>query len=767
MRRYISLLSLVILASVLTAPSSEAAKIHISFVMINPVTHKNIGPGARISISLVNRTEHQETSTDSNGVASFDISPLDYVLNSNCGSCRKDFQSSEGTQYLISPQPNGSMKVLSAADEVMKQDDSGNWIISIKLTREVVGNDPWQILKTKPDQRYIGHLYLLTNGKVLVQTYNNQNFNQWWLLTPDAFGNYVSGTWTKAAQPPEGYNPQNVNGAVLHSGNFFIVGGEQNITATGAMEEDSNQSYLYDVENDKWIFVPPPNNGMGEWAKIGASPFTELADGRVMVGALGDRSPGCYNKSMLFDETTMNWTLTGDNKIGCNLEAGYTLLSNDKVLIVGTDWGTKSTELYDPATGSWTSSGDTVDALSRSEIGPALTLPNGKVLAMGATGHNGLYDPITNKWSSVPDFPKLKNGLQPLAADNPAAVLPNGNVLVQTSVFVCSTENCIWMAPAIWYEYDINSNTWELVSDDPLVPSSSATANGTNALVLPNGQVLVATEGNIEVYSSTGVPHSSWLPKIDSISSNDLSPSTNYSISGKQLSGLTQGTAWGDEQQNSTNYGLVQITNKASQHVFYARTKDLSNTSIAPGVPSTLTFTFNKDVEDGPSSLRVIASGVSSDPVDVTISGGYDKVAADKAIADKSAAELKAKQDAEAKAAADKAAAELKAKQDAEAKAAADKASAELKAKQDAEAKAATDKAAAELKAKQDAEAKAAADKAAAELKAKQDADAKAAADKLAKAAVKKKTTITCIKGKSSKKITAIKPTCPAGYKKK
>jgi hypothetical protein len=30
-----------------------------------------------------------------------------------------------------------------------------------------------------------------------------------------------------------------------------------------------------------------------------------------------------------------------------------------------------------------------------------------------------------------------------------------------------------------------------------------------------------------------------------------------------------------------------------------------------------------------------------------------------------------------------------------------------------------------------------------------------------------KKITITCVKGKSSKKVTAIKPTCPTGYKKK
>jgi len=99
------------------------------------------------------------------------------------------------------------------------------------------------------------------------------------------------------------------------------------------------------------------------------------------------------------------------------------------------------------------------------------------------------------------------------------------------------------------------------------------------------------------------------------------------------------------------------------------------------------------------------------------------------------------------KVAADKVVAELKAKQEVEAKAAA-----ELKAKQDAEDAAA--KAAAELKAKQEAEAIVAAD-----LKAKQEAAAKAAA--------LKKTTIVCVKGKLTKKVTAVKPKCPAGYKKK
>jgi hypothetical protein len=79
-------------------------------------------------------------------------------------------------------------------------------------------------------------------------------------------------------------------------------------------------------------------------------------------------------------------------------------------------------------------------------------------------------------------------------------------------------------------------------------------------------------------------------------------------------------------------------------------------------------------------------------------------------------------------------------------KAALDKASADKIAAD----KAAADKAAAD---------KAAADKAASELIAKQEAEAKAAAQK--------KITITCVKGKLSKKVTALKPKCPTGYKVK
>ena len=212
-----------------------------------------------------------------------------------------------------------------------------------------------------------------------------------------------------------------------------------------------------------------------------------------------------------------------------------------------------------------------------------------------------------------------------------------------------------------------------------------------------------------------------------------------------------------------------------------------SNTTNPTNEASAATDTANKAAADkAAADLKAKQEAEEKAAADLKAKEEAEaKAAADKAAEDlkakqeaeaKAAADLKAKQEADAKAAADlkakqeaeeKAAAELKAKQEAEAKAAAD-----LKAKQEADAKAAADKAAADLKTKQEAEAKVAAEKAAADLKAKKAAEAKAAAAKIlaaakAKAAAAKKTTITCVKGKLTKKVTAVKPVCPKGYKKK
>jgi hypothetical protein len=68
------------------------------------------------------------------------------------------------------------------------------------------------------------------------------------------------------------------------------------------------------------------------------------------------------------------------------------------------------------------------------------------------------------------------------------------------------------------------------------------------------------------------------------------------------------------------------------------------------------------------------------------------------------------------------------------------------------------------VKAQEEANTKAKAD---AEAKLKAEAAAKIKAEAAAKAASSKKVTITCVKGKLTKKVTNVSPKCPTGYKKK
>jgi chemotaxis protein histidine kinase CheA len=287
-------------------------------------------------------------------------------------------------------------------------------------------------------------------------------------------------------------------------------------------------------------------------------------------------------------------------------------------------------------------------------------------------------------------------------------------------------------------------------------------------------------------------------------------------------------------QGDQTNFGSVSITIRFLNPVIsfkenkvglVTKVDDLTyRISGSANEPMNIEITANLAASSGSASTAPApVPSTTANPTNEAsaVTDAANKAAADKAAADlkakqeaeeKAAADLKAKEEAEAKAAADKAAEDLKAKQEAEAKAAADlkakqeaeakvaadlkakqeaeaveekaaadlkakqeadaKAAADLKAKQEADAKAAADKAAADLKTKQEADAKVAADKAAADLKAKKAAEAKAAAAKIlaaakAKAAATKKTTITCVKGKLTKKVTAVKPICPKGYKKK
>jgi hypothetical protein len=220
--------------------------------------------------------------------------------------------------------------------------------------------------------------------------------------------------------------------------------------------------------------------------------------------------------------------------------------------------------------------------------------PDGTVFATGAfhvnasAGHTAIYNPAASgpdKWKAGPDFPSGD-----AAGDSYAALLPNGNVLV-----LGNSGNM----------YEFNGST--------LTPTTQGFGS---LIVLPNGQVLVA---GAYAYTSTGTYQSSWAPKVTSFPATVKRGST-YKISGKQFNGLSQAAAFGDEFETATNYPLVRITNTASGHVFYAKTHDHSSMGVATGKATVFThFDVPAGIETGASTLQVVANGIPSKRVGITV----------------------------------------------------------------------------------------------------------------------------------------------------
>jgi hypothetical protein len=121
------------------------------------------------------------------------------------------------------------------------------------------------------------------------------------------------------------------------------------------------------------------------------------------------------------------------------------------------------------------------------------------------------------------------------------------------------------------------------------------------------------------VYDAAGTPQASWAPAITSVPSS-MSRGKTYALTGVQLNGLSQAAAYGDELNTATNYPIVRLTNTATGHVFYARTHDHSSMGVATGLlPVTTNFDIPSAAETGAATLVVVANGIASAPVAVTI----------------------------------------------------------------------------------------------------------------------------------------------------
>ena len=481
---------------------------------------------------------------------------------------------------------------------------------------------------------------LLTDGSLFVHDAYGKAFYR---LAPDGQGRYESGTWSGP------FNMANTRqffaSGVLMDGRVFAIGGEYsdagNATPLGE---------IFDPVANTWSALNKP----AAFNFINSDAVScVLADGRVLFG-----SPG-GPRTAIWDPAIDLWTEAGlafgasatPTKVGNTNEESWSLLADGTVLAVEV-FNAPAAEKYVPSTDRWVSAGNTPGTLPLStlndpvtnttinikEIGPGLTLPDGRCFFVGGTGRTALYtQPAapgqTGTWAAGPNLPadttannyNQVNGNLQTAIDAPGTLLPNGKVLLvagNTVREVNSGQVQFWSNPSTCYQFDPSANTITALAPQP--SSNNVDTWQSRLLTIPTGQVVfTAQQGGVmqilTIDPAAAAPNAAWKPAITSAPSTML-PGHTYTLAGTQFNGLSQTSSYGDDAGVATNFPIARLKRRNATNVVYLRSSGFSSLGIATGTAvQTASVAVPPTVPAGQYDLVVVANGIASDPVPVRI----------------------------------------------------------------------------------------------------------------------------------------------------
>ena len=209
---------------------------------------------------------------------------------------------------------------------------------------------------------------------------------------------------------------------------------------------------------------------------------TVLKDGRVLVAGGTGASGQALATAELYDPATGTWSSVPSMNTARLSGHTATLLTSGKVLVAGgkvsSTTHTNSAEIFDPATLKWTAVANIV--LGNRALHQATLLLDGTVLLSGgrptgntATNDAAIYDPVADTWTRV--------GNLTVRSHHAAVLLPNGKVLLAGN----------------------GSNSTQVVVEiyDPVARTFSSGGNMTRARNTPTATLL--GDGRVLIYSAT------------------------------------------------------------------------------------------------------------------------------------------------------------------------------------------------------------------------------------------------------------------------
>ncbi len=290
----------------------------------------------------------------------------------------------------------------------------------------------------------------------------------------------------------------------------------------------------------------------GRWYPGGV----RLPDERLLAIG-GEAEPDGYgrlNTSEIYNPATNTWTMTGSFNLATEMPPSVLLL-NGEVLKT---W--RYPEIYNLGTGLWRPAANMIQARIGAPTGDhcdheIIYLADGRVMALGIDPAAGVsnpsmvefYAPASNQWTKGPTPAQLRRAPE-------AALLPDGKVFCFGGVYTGTNPGSLTLKNAGQVPNCTNvADLFDPVTDAwrPMAPANrwshyhSVTVLGPDGIVYSTGGAGTGTglnfgdETRIEAfeppYLFRGV-----RPRIDTLSTSDLSPSESFTMNVSRTNAVTQ-----------------------------------------------------------------------------------------------------------------------------------------------------------------------------------------------------------------------------------